>query len=71
MFLQKTFEGSSTELGNTEVVPTLNTSVEKGKNAVWCASFLAAWKSMIDEVAKGDISLEIPAGGPYLGESAE
>ena len=58
MFLKKTFEGSSTELGNTEVVPTLNTPIENGQNAVWCASFLAAWKSMIDEVAKGDISLD-------------
>jgi hypothetical protein len=41
-----TFEGSSQELKATEVVPTLDTPIPKGKNAIWCASFPSAWKAL-------------------------
>jgi hypothetical protein len=35
----------------TEVVATLETPIPKGKNAVWCASFLAAWKTLAEQTA--------------------
>ena len=39
-------------------MPILEAEIPTGVNAVWCASFLAAWKSMSDELAGEDISLE-------------
>jgi len=41
-----TFDGSSQDLKATEVVPTLDTPIPKGKNAIWCASFQSAWKAL-------------------------
>ncbi|MDX9972632.1 MAG: hypothetical protein RBU21_06575 [FCB group bacterium] len=56
--LAKTFDGSSRDLKSTAVVPTLDTGVQEGQNAVWCASFLAAWKSLDREIAHGEILLD-------------
>lgn len=41
----------------TEVVPTLDCSIPKGKNVVWCASFLAGWKSLAEKMAEEPLSL--------------
>ncbi len=54
----KTFDGPSTDLKSTQFVPTLETPITNGENAVWCSSFLAAWKSLAADVAQADISLE-------------
>jgi hypothetical protein len=56
--VDKTFDGPSSELESTMIVPTLDTPIPAGQNAVWCSSFLTAWKSMAKNIAKGDISLE-------------
>lgn len=59
----KTFDGASTDITSTTVVPTLETEIEVGRNAVWCSSFLAAWKSLSEKVAGAEISLE---GSPQI-----
>jgi hypothetical protein len=43
--LRPTIDGSSDRLKNTRVVPTLDATMEFGKNLVWCSSFLASWKA--------------------------
>jgi hypothetical protein len=48
-------EISSAELTLTQIVPTLETPFEDGKNAIWCASFAAAWKAL------GDMAAEPPS----------
>lgn len=52
-----TFKGSSDELEATEIVPTLDTPISKGKNAIWCASFQAAWKAL-EELTGEQITFE-------------
>lgn len=37
------FEGDSSELHDTIVVPTLDTPIPAGKSAIWCGSFQLAW----------------------------
>ena len=56
--MTKTFDGASTDLKSTEVVPTLEADIPTGANAVWCSSFLAAWKSMSEDLAGEDVSLD-------------
>lgn len=51
------FAGDSKALQVTEVVPTLGTPIPEGKNAVWCASFLSAWKTLEADLAKEPIAL--------------
>ncbi len=46
----RAFSGDSRELKATKVVATLDTPLQKKSNSVWCASFLAAWKTMEDEL---------------------
>src|SRR5262245_39316444 len=41
---------------NTVVVATLDAPIPQGKNVVWCASFLAAWRTLADKVAQEPIS---------------
>ncbi len=60
------FDGNSHLLKATDVVATLDTLIRAGKNAVWCASFLSAWKTMETDLAKGPISLQ---GSPQLAAS--
>jgi hypothetical protein len=55
-----TFDGESTELRHTVVVPTLDTPFAEGKSAVWCASFQLAWNR-----------LKVAAGGPVGVRDAE
>jgi hypothetical protein len=56
--LKKTFDGPSTKLKNTRILPTLETPIEKDCSAIWCASFSAAWKTLAADIAKADIALE-------------
>ncbi|MBN2293894.1 MAG: hypothetical protein JXM70_15810 [Pirellulales bacterium] len=60
---ESAFAGDSKELKATEIVPTLDTPIPQGKNAIWCASFLSAWKTLEDDIAKEPISL---AGDPQI-----
>lgn len=60
------FDGDSHLLKATDVVATLDTPIRAGKNAVWCASFLSAWKTLETDLAKGPISLQ---GSPQLAAS--
>ncbi len=52
------FNGPSDKLKATEIVPTLDTPIPPGKNAIWCASFQAAWKALEKDLAQEPISLE-------------
>lgn len=52
------FNGDSIALKATEIVPTLDTPIPDHKNAVWCASFLAGWKMMEQNLAKGPVALD-------------
>lgn len=61
----KTFDGPSTELKATRVLPALRAPIESGLSAVWCASFLAAWKALSEDVGQGALSL---AGSPRTAE---
>jgi hypothetical protein len=51
------FDGTSDELRDSIVVPTLDTPIPDGKSAIWCASFQLAWNRLRDDVAKGPIQL--------------
>ena len=46
----------------TAVVATLETPIPNGKNAIWGASFLAAWKTLAEQVAQEPLVLEQAAG---------
>jgi hypothetical protein len=39
-------------------VATLDAPIPEGKNAVWCASFLAAWKTLAEETAEAPLILK-------------
>jgi hypothetical protein len=51
------FDGSSDELSQTVIVPTLDTPVPGGKNAIWCASFQIAWNHLKNDLAKGPVKM--------------
>ena len=52
------FDGESTKLTRTQIVPTLDTPLQPGKNAIWCASFQAAWKTLQSDITKGPVQLK-------------
>lgn len=52
-----TFDGSSTELTQTVIVPTLDTPLPEGKSVIWCSSFQLAWNQLKD-MAEGPIRME-------------
>src|SRR5690349_5809188 len=49
-----------------EVVGFLDAPIPSGSNAIWCASFLAAWKELAAQVTGEAIALE---GAPGLADS--
>ncbi|MCX7012917.1 MAG: hypothetical protein NTW86_10235 [Candidatus Sumerlaeota bacterium] len=49
---------ASSDLKATQVVPTLDSPIPEGKNAIWCASFLCAWKTLAADLAGEPIALE-------------
>ncbi len=55
--LVRSFDGGSGQLARTQIIPTLDTPAEKGKNILWCASFQLAWKRLQDDVVKQPIRL--------------
>jgi len=54
------FTGDSRGLKATEIVSTLDAPITKGKNAIWCASFLSAWKAMEQDFVREAILLDSP-----------
>ena len=52
------FDGDSRELKATQVVPTLDAPIQEGMNAIWCASFVSAWKTLETDLAKESLSLQ-------------
>jgi hypothetical protein len=52
------FDGSSENLRQTVIVPTLDTPIPEGKSAIWCASFQMSWNRLKDEVGKGPIKIQ-------------
>ena len=52
------FDGSSIELQYTVVVPALDSVVDEGRNVVWCASFIGAWKALGQAFSGGSLILE-------------
>jgi hypothetical protein len=60
------FDGDSKALKATEVVATLDAPIPNGKNAIWCASFQAAWKALVKDLAQEPVSLE---GSPAIAKA--
>jgi len=54
----KTFEGDSTGLTQTTIVPTLDTPIPDGKSAIWCSSLVLAWKQLQSDIVKEPILVE-------------
>ncbi len=53
----KTFSGSSNNLKETIIVPTLDSMLPNSKNAIWCSSFQLAWNELRDNVIKQPIQV--------------
>lgn len=53
-----TFSGESRELERTRILLSLDSAIEPGKNAVWCASFLSAWKALQNDLAGEPVKLQ-------------
>lgn len=51
------FAGTSDQLQQTVVLPTLDTSIPEGRSAIWCVSFQLAWNHLKDDVAKAPLQL--------------
>jgi hypothetical protein len=51
------FDGDSQGLQGTKGVSTLDAPLDRQTNVAWCASFLAAWKTLEEDVAKKPPSL--------------
>jgi hypothetical protein len=43
---RKVFDGPSSELKQTTIVPSLQSKLDKGRNVIWCASFDMAWTEL-------------------------
>lgn len=48
--LEKTYDGDSTDLKHTIIVPTLDSLAPKGNSVIWCSSFQIAWNQLRDGV---------------------
>lgn len=57
------FEGASTQLKASQILATLEEPIPAGKNVIWCASFVGAWKELQNTVVKGPVLLQ---GDPSL-----
>ncbi len=53
----KTFDSDSTDLHQTVIVPTLDTPFPENKSAIWCGSFVLAWKRLQADVAGRPIGI--------------
>ena len=52
------FDGDSSALTQTVIVPTLDTPIPQGKSAIWCSSFQLAWNRLKDDLAKGPVKVQ-------------
>ena len=55
--LEMAYDGNSTGLEHTVILPTLDTPMPKGKNVIWCSSFQLAWNQLKDNVIKEPVKL--------------
>jgi hypothetical protein len=53
----KTYDGNSTALKHTVIVPTLDTPIPRGKNVIWCSSFQIAWNELKDNIIKEPVRI--------------
>ncbi|MCK4999347.1 MAG: hypothetical protein KAS23_07425 [Anaerohalosphaera sp.] len=51
----KTFDGNSSELDSTIILPALDSPLVKGKNNIWCSTFQLAWNELRDNVIQAPI----------------
>jgi hypothetical protein len=54
----RSFDGDSSALTQTVIVPTLDTPIPQGKSAIWCSSFQLAWNRLKEDVAKGPVLVQ-------------
>jgi hypothetical protein len=67
-----TFDGPSTGLKATEIVPTLDTPLPENRNAIWCVSFISAWKALSEDLAEGPVRLDgEPPAADLLNQAAD
>jgi hypothetical protein len=52
------FQGDSSQLAQTVIVPTLDAPLPDGKSAIWCLSLQLAWNEFKSKVARGAFSLQ-------------
>jgi hypothetical protein len=65
------FDGASTDLERTVILATLDEPIPAGKNAVWCASFVAAWKEMEDFNGQPVVLQDSPSMADSLNQAAD
>lgn len=53
---KRTFDGRSSDLEKTVVVPALESTLPEGQNMIWCSSFQVAWNELKD-VVNGPVKL--------------
>ncbi|MBN2511378.1 MAG: hypothetical protein JXB18_00435 [Sedimentisphaerales bacterium] len=53
----KTFEGNSSELKYTAILPTLNSSAAQNQNLIWCSSFQLAWNEFKNDIVQEPVLL--------------
>ena len=51
------FNGHSSGLKQTLIVPTLDTPMPPDKNVIWCSSFQLAWNELRDDIIKEPVKL--------------
>jgi hypothetical protein len=56
--VEKSFQGSSDDLLQTVIVPTLDTPIPQRKSAIWCSSFQIGWNHIKKDVAKGPVRIK-------------
>ena len=59
------FEGDSKDLKETVIVPTLDAPIPAGKNVIWCASLVSAWKKIEADITSAPLVLE---GNPPIAD---
>jgi hypothetical protein len=52
-----TYSGSSADLSQTTIVPTLDTPSPNGKNIIWCSSFQLAWNELKNDVIREPVQV--------------
>lgn len=62
------FDGDSQGLTATQIVPTLDSPIQREMHTIWCASFLAAWKALETDLAQEPLSLQ---GAPEVARALE